>query len=312
MLLYSNRRSDGVILDALIGDQPKSDLIPKLVPGCWADGPAGAGATRRRTSSSWSRSTATSTLTRRRRRTSWRAWLGDQYAGESTFRGRTTDYKQIDVPMAYLAQNAQDQQNLIMRRTGRPAVLPAGHALRAEGPESARVRCGVHRRADVEAVDNPGDVTPKRQRRMDHQGRRRGAREADDGGAGAALSRALSDPLPAGLEALNPALATTGTLPRKPISRRDRATTGGGGPGTSTRTCATSGPRRSPRRCGRACTTTATSPRHDAGAVRRAAGEGRRDVCAGDVRAQRRRCGDRAVGTKCLGARTTKTRASGR
>src|SRR5688572_32739571 len=32
-ILHSNRRADGVILDALIGDQPQSDLIPKLVRG---------------------------------------------------------------------------------------------------------------------------------------------------------------------------------------------------------------------------------------------------------------------------------------
>ncbi len=71
---------------------------------------------------------------------------------------------------------------------------------------------------------------------------------------------ALVDPLPAGLEALNPALATTGSLPdaggdaghgdRRARPRRLPAApaTGGGGraPGTSTRTCATSASRRSP------------------------------------------------------------------
>ncbi len=32
-ILHSDRRADGVLLDALIGDQPRSDLIPKLVRG---------------------------------------------------------------------------------------------------------------------------------------------------------------------------------------------------------------------------------------------------------------------------------------
>src|SRR5205085_10269937 len=32
-ILQSDRRADGVILEALIGDQPQSDLIPKLVRG---------------------------------------------------------------------------------------------------------------------------------------------------------------------------------------------------------------------------------------------------------------------------------------
>src|SRR6185436_5059864 len=33
LLLHSSRRADGVILEALIGDQPANDLIPKLVRG---------------------------------------------------------------------------------------------------------------------------------------------------------------------------------------------------------------------------------------------------------------------------------------
>ena len=33
LLLNSDRRADGIILEALIGDQPKSDLIPKIVRG---------------------------------------------------------------------------------------------------------------------------------------------------------------------------------------------------------------------------------------------------------------------------------------
>ncbi|HWT03872.1 MAG TPA: DUF6049 family protein, partial [Pyrinomonadaceae bacterium] len=36
LLLNSNRRADGVILEALIGDQPQNDLIPKLVRGLLA------------------------------------------------------------------------------------------------------------------------------------------------------------------------------------------------------------------------------------------------------------------------------------
>ena len=54
---------------------------------------------------------------------------------------------------------------------------------------------------------------------------------------------ALVDPLPAGLEALNPALAVTGRRAGGPGRASKRY--GGGGPGTSTRTCATSGRRRS-------------------------------------------------------------------
>src|SRR5690606_3399993 len=35
-LMHSERRADGILLEALIGDQPQSDLIPKLVKGLLA------------------------------------------------------------------------------------------------------------------------------------------------------------------------------------------------------------------------------------------------------------------------------------
>ena len=73
LLLHSNRRTDAIILDALIADDPESDLIPKVVNGLLAHRTRGAGATPRRTSLSCWRWTATSTPMRRRRRTSWRA-----------------------------------------------------------------------------------------------------------------------------------------------------------------------------------------------------------------------------------------------
>ena len=72
---------------------------------------------------------------------------------------------------------------------------------------------------------------------------------------------ALVDPMPAGLEPMNPALAVTGPIPKDPNAAASRAAATGGGtaPGTSTRTCATSASRRSRRCCGRACTSTRTS-----------------------------------------------------
>src|SRR5262249_25487595 len=41
LLLHSDRRADGIILESLIGDDPKSDLIPKIVRGLLAHRKAG-------------------------------------------------------------------------------------------------------------------------------------------------------------------------------------------------------------------------------------------------------------------------------
>ena len=89
-----------------------------------------------------------------------RVWLGDQYAGESTFRGRTTDYKQIDVPMAYLAQNAQDPQSLIVSKDG-PGRLYYRLGMRY-APKDLNLPAydaGFTVERTYQAVDNPGDVT---------------------------------------------------------------------------------------------------------------------------------------------------------
>ena len=47
-----------------------------------------------------------------------RAWLGDAYAGEQQFRGRSTDRQQFDVPMSYLAEKGTGEQRLVLQKEG--------------------------------------------------------------------------------------------------------------------------------------------------------------------------------------------------
>jgi hypothetical protein len=47
--MYSNRRADGVLLEAMIKADPKNDLIPKLVRGLLDNRVKVPGQTRRRT-----------------------------------------------------------------------------------------------------------------------------------------------------------------------------------------------------------------------------------------------------------------------
>jgi uncharacterized protein YfaS (alpha-2-macroglobulin family) len=215
VLLSSNRRADGVILDAMIGDQPKSDLIPKLVSGLLGG----------RTDGRWGNTQENvfillaldryfNTYEAQTPDFVARVWLGDQYAGESTFRGRTTDYKQIDVPMAYLAQNAAGTQDLILSKEG-PGRLYYRLGMRY-APKDLNLPAydaGFTVERQYEAVDDPRDVS------QDENGDwiiKAGARvKVHVTMVNPALRYhvALTDPLPAGLEPLNPALATTGTLP---------------------------------------------------------------------------------------------------
>jgi alpha-2-macroglobulin len=146
-----------------------------------------------------------------------RVWLGDQYAGESTFRGRTTDYKQVDVPMAYLAQNAQGPQNLIMSKEG-PGRLYYRLGMRY-APKDLNLPAydaGFTVERKYEAVDNPADVTRNDNGEWIIKAGSRVRVQLTMVVPTRRYHVALTDPLPAGLEAMNPALATTGSLPQDP------------------------------------------------------------------------------------------------
>jgi uncharacterized protein YfaS (alpha-2-macroglobulin family) len=141
-----------------------------------------------------------------------RLWLGERFASEHAFQGRNTERRQLDIPMTALAE--QGRANLLLAKQG------AGRLYYRIGlryaPASLRLEPADHGFAlerSYEAVDDPADV------RRDGDGVwrvRAGARvrvKLKLAAPGRRTHVALVDPLPAGLEALNPALAVTGTLP---------------------------------------------------------------------------------------------------
>ena len=215
LLLHSDRRADGIILDALIDDEPASDLIPKIVRGLLAQ----------RTAGHWANTQENVfiLLALDRYFNTYEAqtpdfvasiWLGKQYAGEAAFQGRTTDYKQITVPMNIIAAQP-GKQDLILSKDG-PGRLYYRLGLRY-APTDLKLPpydAGFTVERTYETVDDPADV------RRDADGAWRikaGARVRVKLTLVAPTRRyhvALVDPLPAGLEALNPALATTGSLPK--------------------------------------------------------------------------------------------------
>ena len=145
-----------------------------------------------------------------------RLWLGEKYAGEHAFRGRTTERHQVEIPMAQLG-TAGSTSDLILSKEG------AGRLYYRVGlryaPASLRLAAadqGFTVERVYEAVDAPAEVRHE----ADGSWRiRAGARVRVSLTMVAPARRyyvALVDPLPAGLEALNPALATTGALPPAP------------------------------------------------------------------------------------------------
>ncbi len=218
VIAQSDRRTDGIVLDALIGQTPESDLIPKLVAGLLGQQRRGH----------WSnvQENAFILLALHRYFEAFeandpafvaRAWLGETYVAETEFLERTTLQANTTIPMANLleltAADGDDATPLVLAKDGegrlyyRLGVTYAPADLRLD----ARDEGFVVERA-YEAVDG-ADV------RLDAEGnwhiptgstvRVRVTMVADAPRAHVALT----DPLPAGLEPINPAFTASQTIP---------------------------------------------------------------------------------------------------
>jgi uncharacterized protein YfaS (alpha-2-macroglobulin family) len=223
LLLGSNRRTDAILLDAMIGDNPQHDLIPKLVNGLLAH----------RTRGHWTNTQENlfvllaldryfNTFEAQTPDFVAQIWLGDTYAGSQQFIGRTTDRHETNIPMSYLldpAVGGGETQNLIVNKEGtgrlyyRLGLRYAPTNLKMDPLDMGFVVQRVY-----EAVDDPEDVY------QDQEGVwhiKAGARVRVHLTMVARDRRyhvALTDPLPAGLEILNPSLAVTGSVPQDPNS----------------------------------------------------------------------------------------------
>ena len=215
VLLHSDRRADGIILESLIAVDTDSDLIPKLVRGLLDH--------RKRGRWSNTQENAFVLLAMDRYFNVYenetpdfvaRVWLGDGFAGEHTFKGRTTERAHIDIPMAYLTEVEGDQP-LTLAKDGDDGRLyyriGMRYAPRDLDLDPADYGFAVER--VYEAVDDPDDV---KQAEDGTWHVRAGARVRVKLTMVAPMRRyhvALVDPLPAGLEPINPELAVSGTLP---------------------------------------------------------------------------------------------------
>ncbi|MFT6292658.1 MAG: hypothetical protein ACJAR2_003275 [Ilumatobacter sp.] len=213
LIAHSDRRTDGVVLGALVSETPVSDLIPKVVTGLLGN----------QTRGRWNNAQENSfillalndyfdTFELVDPDFVAMAWLGETHAAEAEFRGRSTDTSLTTVPMADLI--AAGDVDLIVDKDGagrlyyRFGLRYAPDDLDLDPRDEGFV---VERR--YEAVDDPADV----QRNAD------GSWEIAAGAtvrvrltmvADAQRTHvALIDPLPAGLEPVNPALATSITVP---------------------------------------------------------------------------------------------------
>lgn len=217
LILHSDRRADAVVLEGLIAAQPTSDLIPKIVTGLLAHRRGGRWEnTQENTFALLALDRYFATYEKTTPDFAARLWLGEAYAGEHAFRGRTTERHQVDVPMAQLGAAGTTSDLVLSKDGGGRLYYRVGLRYAPASLQLAAADHGFTVQRVYEPVDDPEDVR----------------READGSWRIQAGSRvrvhltmvaparryhvALVDPLPAGLEAQNPALATTGALPPAP------------------------------------------------------------------------------------------------
>ena len=220
LLLSSDRKTDAVMLDTMIADNPDSDLIPKLVTGLLAHRTRGRwGSTQENVFVLLALDRYFNTFESVEPEFVARIWLGDTYAGEHEYVGYSTERHLTEVPMGYLVDTDLEQQDLIISKEG-PGRLYYRLGLKY-APTDLQLdplEMGFVVQREYEAVDDPDDV-----------------KRLEDGTwvikAGARVRVritmiadnrryhvALVDPLPAGLEIINPALAVSGSIPQDPNS----------------------------------------------------------------------------------------------
>ncbi len=119
LLLSSDRKTDAVLLDTLIADDPNSDLIPKLVNGLLAHRKRGHwSSTQENVFVLLALDRYFNTYEAQEPEFVARIWLGETYAGEHEYVGYSTERHLTEIPMGYLVDTEQETQDLIINKVG--------------------------------------------------------------------------------------------------------------------------------------------------------------------------------------------------
>jgi alpha-2-macroglobulin len=222
LLLASDRRVDAVMLESLIQEDPKLDLIPKVVTGLLAHRKAGRWLnTQENTFALLALDRYFQTYEKTTPDFVARVWLGNDYAGDHAFKGRSTDYFTIPIPMADVATH--DKQPVTIQKDGkgrlyyRIGMKYAPAKLLLEPADYGFVVTRLY-----EGIDDPKDVSRLPDGTWKIKAGARVRVKLNMVNENRRYHVALVDPLPAGLETMNPSLAVTGPIPTDPKEQQGR------------------------------------------------------------------------------------------
>jgi uncharacterized protein YfaS (alpha-2-macroglobulin family) len=208
----SNRRAEGVVLDAVMRDESASDLIPKLVRGLLGHRVAGRwNSTQENVFILLALGRYFKTYEKETPGFTARAWVGERLASESAFLGRTTERRQTAIPFGMVPADAKDI-TLAKEGPGR-MYYRIGMRYAPRNLMLAPLDAGFEVHRSYVGADDPADVT----RDPDGTWRVRAGARVKVTVTMTAIARrvhvALSDPLPGGFEVLNPELRGTEPVP---------------------------------------------------------------------------------------------------
>ncbi len=212
LILASDRRSDAVVLGGLLEAEPASDLVPKVVRGLLDARKKGRWYnTQENVFVLLALGDYFQAFEKQTPEFVARMWLGDDYAGEVPFHGRDTVTRELEVPMERLV-TAGKALTLQKQGVGR-LYYRIGLDYAPASLELAARDAGFQVQRTYEAVDGADTV------RRDADGTWRvkaGARvrvKLEMVAPSVRYHVALVDPMPAGFEALNGALAVSERVP---------------------------------------------------------------------------------------------------
>ncbi|HMT94084.1 alpha-2-macroglobulin family protein [uncultured Thiothrix sp.] len=217
-VMHSERAVNGIALEALIKAQPKSDLIPKLVKALQS----------KRTQGHWGSTQDNvfvllgldqyfQTYESQTPDFVAKAWLGTDFAGEYRFKGRSTESMQTEIPMEWLLKG-EARRDLVLAKEGEGRLYyRLGLNYAPQDLELQPAEHGFTVTRHYRGLDKPEDV---KQHADGSWQIKVGSRVEVTLMMQANAERyhvALVDPLPAGLEAVNPALAVSSQqIPENP------------------------------------------------------------------------------------------------
>lgn len=221
LVLHSSRRADAILLESLIEDKKGSDLIPKVVRGLLAQRKRGRwGNTQENVFVLLAMDTYFHTFEKLTPNFVARLWLGDKFAGQQAFRGRSTERHQTHIPMQVIA-SAKGDQDLVIGKKGKGRLYYRIGMTYA--PSDLNLPAADHGFAierSYQAVDDQGDVVRLKDGSWKVKAGTRVRVRLTMVAENRRYHVALVDALPAGLEAMNAALAVTGTVPHDPAAQQ--------------------------------------------------------------------------------------------